>query len=60
MAEVMKDIQKRDKTDIERKEGALRPAKDAIRLDTSELTIPQTIDKMTALMKPSHVRAVNS
>lgn len=60
IAEVMKDIKKRDKTDIERKEGALRPAKDAMILDTSELTIPETIDKMIALMKPSHVRAVNS
>ncbi len=47
---VLADIQRRDKTDQERKEGPLRRAHDAILIDTSELTIDETIDKMAALM----------
>ena len=43
---VLKDIVKRDKTDFNRKEGPLKRAKDAIRMDTSSLTIEQTVDKI--------------
>lgn len=48
--EVLKDIRRRDETDFKRKEGPLRRAKDAFLVDTSALTIPQTIDKMISLM----------
>jgi cytidylate kinase len=51
LAQVKKDLLKRDKTDITRKEGPLRKAKDAIEMDTSSLTIPATIVKMLAIIK---------
>lgn len=47
---VLKEILHRDKTDRNRKEGALRVAKGAIRLDTTKLTIDQTADKMLAII----------
>jgi CMP/dCMP kinase len=48
---VLKDIEKRDKSDRERKEGALRVAKGARRLDTTGLTIEATIDKILAILR---------
>ncbi|HXV18992.1 MAG TPA: (d)CMP kinase, partial [Candidatus Omnitrophota bacterium] len=47
---VLKDIKRRDKTDTSRKEGPLKRAKDAIVIDTTPLTIDQTVDKMVHLM----------
>ena len=46
IAKVLEDIKFRDKTDYERKEGPLKVAKDAIVIDTSSLTIGQTVDKI--------------
>ena len=51
LKKVRKDLRARDNTDYKRKEGPLKRAKDAIRLDTSSLTIPQTVDKIIALIK---------
>ena len=50
MSQVQKEIKERDKTDIERKAGALKVAKGARVLDTSGLTIPQTADKILAII----------
>ena len=61
---VLEDIKFRDKTDYDRKEGPLKRAKDAILIDTSSLTIDQTVDKILQLTnrttsqttKKGHVR----
>ena len=43
---VAEDMKRRDDTDTSRKEGPLRKAKDAHVIDTSSLTIDETIDKI--------------
>ncbi len=48
---VLADIKFRDKTDYDRKEGPLKRAKDAILIDTSSLTIAQTVDKILQFVK---------
>lgn len=50
LREVLRDIRRRDKTDLERKEGPLKKAKDAISIDTSDLTIDQTVDIIVKLL----------
>ena len=47
-AKVLRDILKRDRTDLTRKNSPLKPAKDAVVLDTSSLTIDQTVDRIIA------------
>ncbi len=47
---VLVDQKNRDKTDRTRKEGPLKQAKDAIRIDTSSLTIDETVDKILSLI----------
>ncbi len=47
---VLEDIQFRDKTDYDRKEGPLKKAKDAFLIDTSLLTIDETVDKIITLI----------
>ncbi|MGH7198775.1 MAG: (d)CMP kinase [Candidatus Omnitrophota bacterium] len=51
LTQVLKDQKKRDLTDYRRKEGPLRPAKDAIRMDTTPLTISQTVDRILQVMR---------
>ena len=41
--QVLADIQTRDARDMQRDQAPLRPAEDAIRLDTSELSIEQAV-----------------
>ncbi len=48
--QVLEDIKFRDKTDYERTEGPLKRAKDAVLIDTSSLTIDQTVDKILQLI----------
>ena len=50
--QVLRDIIRRDRYDRTRKVGALKVAKDAFVLDTTELTIGQTIDRILAILKP--------
>lgn len=50
LKKVLADMKARDKTDTSRKEGPLRRAKNAILVDTSALTISQTVDKIMGLM----------
>jgi CMP/dCMP kinase len=56
LSEVRRDLLRRDRTDYRRKEGPLRRAADAIRLDTSSLTIPATVDKMLALIRSKSLK----
>ena len=56
LKKVLVDLKKRDKTDYERKEGPLKRAKDAFLIDTSGLTIDETIDKMVPLIRPGSFR----
>lgn len=48
---VLKDIIRRDRHDKTRKEGPLRKAKDAFRLDTSPLTIEGVVARILAVVK---------
>ena len=48
---VAEDIKRRDDTDYNRKEGPLRQAKDAHVIDTSSLTIDETIDKILQVVE---------
>ncbi len=49
---VKKDLLARDETDLNRKEGPLRQAPDAMTVDTTSLTIEATIVKMLAIIGP--------
>ena len=49
--EVADDLSQRDHTDKTRKVGPLKQADDAIRVDTTGLTIDQVVDKIVALVK---------
>ncbi len=51
LEQVLKEIEERDRSDRERKEGALKVAKGARVLDTTGLTIEATIDKILAILK---------
>ena len=50
LKKVLKDITRRDLTDTRRKEGPLKKAKDALVIDTTSLTIEETVDKMVQLI----------
>ena len=54
--EVLFDIQKRDKSDFERKVGPLKRAEDAIFVDTSSLTIDDTVDKILAIIQSNPLK----
>lgn len=49
--EVYEDLLRRDRQDSGRADSPLRPAEDAIFLDSSDLTLDQTIDRVMALAK---------
>lgn len=49
--EVLADLKRRDKTDLERKEGPLRRAKDAFWVPTTSLTISQVVDKILQIIR---------
>ena len=53
LTQVLREQKKRDATDYNRKEGPLKVAKDAIVMDTSSLTIDETVDKILAVIKLS-------
>lgn len=52
--QVYREILARDASDSQRKAGALRVAQGAIVLDTSPLTIEQTIDKILLILGDTH------
>jgi cytidylate kinase len=49
--EVAQDMQRRDKNDSTRNLAPLKPANDAIRIDSSELSVQKVVDLML-----SHIR----
>ena len=49
LEEIEKDIQARDKQDMNRKESPLRQAEDAILIDTSDMTIEEVTDRILKL-----------
>lgn len=49
--EIYNDIKKRDENDINRKIAPLKQAEDAIKLDTSDLTLPQAVDEVINIIK---------
>lgn len=55
LEQVQKDIQKRDDQDTKRAIAPLSCAKDAVELDTSDLSLEQVVDKIEALVKQSVV-----
>jgi cytidylate kinase len=46
--EVAQDMARRDKNDSTRKTAPLKPARDAIRIDSTPLTVDQVVDRMLA------------
>ena len=49
--EVEKDVKARDASDMTRKVGALKKAKDARLIDTTDMTIEEAVDKILAQVK---------
>ena len=47
-------IEKRDKTDSKRDVGPLKPAQDAIKIDTTDLNIDQVLDKILGFLSRSN------
>ncbi|HKY49293.1 MAG TPA: (d)CMP kinase [Acidimicrobiia bacterium] len=47
---VMKDLDRRDRADSTRKFSPLAPASDAIRLDTTGMTVEEVVDRIVALI----------
>jgi cytidylate kinase len=45
------EVQKRDERDVNRQHSPLKPAKDALVIDTTNLTINEVITKVMALIK---------
>lgn len=50
LSSLLKEIQARDARDTQRSVAPLKPAIDAIALDTTRLTIPEVVDRLTELL----------
>jgi len=48
--QVLAEVRERDRRDMDRAEAPLRPADDAVILDTSEMTIDEAVDRAVALV----------
>ena len=51
LEQIQRDIEKRDKSDESRAVGPLKPANDAIVVDTTDLTIEQVVEKLLCCVK---------
>lgn len=51
LEDICRDIEARDKNDSQRKESPLRQAEDAVLVDTTDLTLEQSIQKCTDIIK---------
>ena len=51
LAQIQRDIEQRDKSDQSRAVGPLKPAEDAIIVDTTDLSIDEAVEKLLALVK---------
>ncbi|SFT89787.1 (d)CMP kinase [Halomonas saccharevitans] len=50
LSSLLEEIQARDARDMQRSVAPLKPADDAITLDTTRLTIPEVVDRLTELL----------
>ncbi|XKE47168.1 (d)CMP kinase [Halomonas organivorans] len=50
LSSLLKEIQARDARDMQRSVAPLVPADDAVELDTTSLTIPEVVDRLTELL----------
>ncbi|GHE19699.1 (d)CMP kinase [Halomonas urumqiensis] len=50
LSSLLKEIQARDARDMQRSVAPLKPADDAITLDTTRLTIPEVVNRLTELL----------
>jgi cytidylate kinase len=51
ISQTLDEVKKRDERDVSRKHSPLKPAKDALIIDTSDLDINEVIAKVMALVK---------
>lgn len=51
--EIKKDVIERDKSDMTRKVGPLKKAEDAIRVDTTNMTVKEVVDRLLEVVKSS-------
>jgi cytidylate kinase len=51
LEKIQKDLEERDKSDRERDTGPLRPAADAISVDTTDLNIDEVVEKLLNLVR---------
>ena len=51
ISHTLEEVQKRDERDANRKHSPLKPAKDALIIDTTNLTINEVVTKVMALVK---------
>jgi cytidylate kinase len=51
LSQIQKDIEERDKSDENRTVGPLKPARDAIIVDTTNLSIEEVVEKVLGLIK---------
>jgi len=51
ISHTLAEVQKRDERDANRQHSPLRPAKDALVIDTTNLTINEVITRVMALIK---------
>lgn len=50
LSSLLEEIQARDARDMQRSVAPLKPAEDAVTLDTTRLTIPEVVDRLTELL----------
>jgi cytidylate kinase len=51
LEKIANDLQKRDKSDESRKVAPLKPARDAVKIDTTDLTLEQVVDKLAEIIE---------
>jgi cytidylate kinase len=51
ISHTLEEVHKRDERDANRKHSPLKPAKDALIIDTTNLTINEVVTKVMALVK---------
>ena len=51
ISHTLEDVRKRDERDVSRKHSPLKPSKDALIIDTSDLTVDEVVTKVMALVK---------
>lgn len=54
LAALLKDINERDERDSQRSASPLKPADDAVQIDTSDLSIEQVVEQVLAICKKAY------